>query len=436
MSRSLFAEEIVSDDLIGNVLLSNTIVCEASRLVSEPLYSPVRSSDVLRVRDLMSLIDSAVLHERIFYLPARLPDYVDWLSLRNSLVKCGALAPIPRADDHEAIGHALVASLGTAEGLHRHGERSPLAFEDIKWRLIGGLGLATATDERRYGVFRRGEQWEPLEYFTGVAVSAKSFDEAAQDLIEWLDYARSGAYEPSVQSLRAMYYLFASEHYGLPYLASANTGELGRNFPNYFQPSVREKLYQQLASALRGTVETIAQEFDGHIVFVPPFSALVLYRAATREGIPTETLALREEYSDFRKKISELERDRLEARSLNDRLKVLRQIERLGKEVVRPFDQPSQMKLQPALRYVPDALELVTNPTNPAKWTKVLLGWPASMLISWYRRRPVSKLVRTAKAIGALPDYERLLTKHFGEELASLTLREEWFFQEVLPAFG
>jgi hypothetical protein len=132
---------------------------------------------------------------------------------------------------------------------------------------------------------------------------------------------------------------------------------------------------------------------------------------------------LRAEYSDFRGKMRELERDRLEARSLNDRLKAVRQIERLGKEVVRPFDQVSQMKLESAVRYIPDAVEVATNPTNPVGWAKVLLGLPITTLVSWYRRRPVAKLVRVARGVGGLADYDSLLTKHFGETLASGALR-------------
>jgi hypothetical protein len=120
--------------------------------------------------------------------------------------------------------------------------------------------------------------------------------------------------------------------------------------------------------------------------------------------------------------MSELDHDRLEARSLNDRMKAVRRLERLGKEVTRPFDQPSQMKLEAAFRYIPDAVDLAVNPANPAGWTKLLLNMPTEALIHWYRRRPIAKLVRTARAVGALPDYDALLTKHFGEALASSTL--------------
>jgi hypothetical protein len=70
-------------------------------------------------------------------------------------------------------------------------------------------------------------------------------------------------------------------------------------------------------------------------------NALILDRASPLAAITSKMLAMREEYKSLRNKLRELEYERLEARSVNDRKKALRQIERLGKEIVRPFDEPS-----------------------------------------------------------------------------------------------
>ena len=447
MGQSTFPEGRINDRLIGSALLSNTTVCEASRLLLAPIPDPAWGEPdweeeydaALRICDLLSLIDSAVLHERIYYLPASLPDDVPRLELRNRLIEIGALTSLPRGDDHNLIGQALLASLSTVSGYRGIlGDASsigaPLSFEKFRPRLIKALGLTTVTDQTRDGKPDPYDevQWDDFEREAGgAAVEAKSFDKVARDLIGEIDYGQSGAYESSMASLRAMYYVFASEYYSLPYLASAGVQKMQRKFPNYFKPSAREQLYQQLAAALQTTVNTVAQEFDGPIFFIPPFSALVLDRAATPAEIPSEMLALRAEYSDFRRKMSELERDRLEARSLNDRMKALRQIERLGKEVARPFDEPSRLKLEPALRYIPDVVEVAANPTNPAGWARMLLGLPTEALISWYRRRPVAKLVRAGRAVGALPGYDSLLKKHFGDAFTSTALEIQSGLQEA-----
>ena len=109
----------------------------------------------------------------------------------------------------------------------------------------------------------------------------------------------------------------------------------------------------------------------------------------------------------------ELELKRVAATTLNERLRYVRQIEQLSKEVARPFENPAQMRLETVLRYIPDALGLAANPTDPSGWARLLLGMPIDALLSWYRRRPVAKLVRIGKTVASLEHYERLLTKHF-----------------------
>jgi hypothetical protein len=378
----------------------------------------------------MTLIEAAVLHEQIFFLRASLPDDLGQLELRNRLLAQGALAPLPKRDDHDLIGKALVAALSTTQGLavvagSREVIGKPLLFEYFSGRLEEELQLRSLEDVGA-GSTRLNEGYDIALYASGpaVAYNAESFDDAARELIGWMEYRYSGAYEASMASFRAMYYVFASEHHGLPYLPSFSVEKLARDFPNYFGGSVRRKLYARLASALRAAVDAVARDFESELVFVPPFSALVLDRAATPAQIPRETLALREEYSNFRAKMRELEHDRAEAETLNARLKATHQIEELCKEVARPFDQPSRMRVEASLRYIPQAAELAANPTNPVGWARLLLEKPADALISWYRRRPVTKLVQTAKAIGSLRQYDRLLAKHFGDEISKHVL--EW----------
>jgi hypothetical protein len=167
----------------------------------------------------------------------------------------------------------------------------------------------------------------------------------------------------------------------------------------------------------------VEQEFSGQTILVPPFSALALHRAAEPSQIHAEALALREEYQDFRRNMLELEHEWQWAKSINERLKITRRIQRLGHEVTRPFDQAGQMSFQSTLRYIPDAVDVASNPTSPVAWTKALLELPADALISWYMRRPVAKLTRAGRVVGKLAEYDTLVEKHFGEGPARRVLK-------------
>jgi len=395
----------------------------------------------MRVCDLMLLIESVVLHDRILYLPATLPADTDNLWLRSLLIDEGFLVAMPKREDDNIIGRALLASLITTEGF-----RSSLSPVEGWQSYISTIEGFESYSEKPLASGGRG--FENLESLIDRLIercdhdrsasnfdipTGSSFDEAARYLISGIVHGPSGNYRASQSMLRMMYYVFASEHYGLPYLASVAAQPVQQPFPNYFKPSARAKIYEQLSSALRTTVESVAQEFEDSIVFIPPFSAIVFDRASTPSEIPSEILALRTEYNDFRSKMYDLERERLAAKSLNDRMKVLRQLQQLGTEAARPFNQPSQIKLEPALRYIPDAVDLVTNPTNPIRWARLLLSMPTDALVNWYRRRPVAKLVRTAKTVSALPGYETLLIKHFGGTLTSYTLEVQSRLLKGMP---
>ena len=94
-------------------------------------------------------------------------------------------------------------------------------------------------------------------------------------------------------------------------------------------------------------------------------------------------------------------------------------------ELGKPFSLPlssTRSQFWNAVRYIPDVVDLAADPTRPSSWARLLLGKPLDALINWYRRRPVAKLIRTAKTVASLEHYERLLSKHLGQDISQETL--------------
>jgi hypothetical protein len=245
-------------NLIGTALLSSTTACEASRLLLreidgewlDGLWGTWR--DVYRASDLLSLIEGVVLYEKLFFLPASLPDDVGDLDLRNRLLTQGTLAPLPRPDTQTG-GRELISALGTVEGLATiFGDEDeigqPLAFRDFRPTLEHAMTQPDEGSDEAIGM--------------EVAKDAGSFDLAAKELIGHLANTGTGGYGGAMESFRAMYYVFVAEHHGLPYLPSISVESVVRDFPNYFAPPVRQKVYDRLALALRTSVATVASEFN------------------------------------------------------------------------------------------------------------------------------------------------------------------------------
>ena len=97
-----------------------------------------------------------------------------------------------------------------------------------------------------------------------------------------VEHADSGYYESVVPTIRTMFCVFSSEHHRIPYLPSVNVERFTRSFPNYFDSSVRMQLYNRLSSALKSAIEAVEREFGSDMVFLPPFSSIVLERQRDR----------------------------------------------------------------------------------------------------------------------------------------------------------
>jgi hypothetical protein len=406
--------ERLSSNMTGSALFSNTSICESSRVIDIASHPRLAA---LRICDLMALIDAVILHDRIYYLPATLAGPLDGLTLRDQLIEDGIIFQLPNRQVQNFPYEAFLASLSTIPdqptpmpgGLNPNRDAPPIPFDRLAPLFVEALSVENQGD------------YPPFPSYMGVR--SGSFDRAIDTVIAGFLYASSGTYEQSLNTVRAMYYVFASEYFGLPYLPSIGTQLVTERFPNYFKPAVRDTLYQKLASALDASLEVVAQGFNSSPIFIPPFSAIALQRAATREDIVSEIFSLRQEYRGFRESMLELEHEWVSAKSIHDRLRIVRRVEKLGQEAARPFDQIGQMDLQPALRYIPDAVEIISNPTSPAEWAKTLLGLPVDALANWYVRRPVAKLTRAGRYVGKLAQYDSLIEKHFGGRTAAWVLK-------------
>ena len=421
---------------VGRVLLTNTTVCRASRLLQD---DPIPESPdkferlahsmwgATRVYDLLCLIDAIVLHDQIYCLPGQLSDDVKELELRESLLRSEVVCEVPDSYDFSAVGKALLGAFAQTAGYKikydayeaGHAAGEPISFTDHKRAVASMLGIDDP----------QGIPSDLFRGFEGAAIKrliiqevastyADSFTDAAHEVIALIRSGATGADQCAGSDLRAMFYVLAAEHLGIPYWPSAYLQGMADQFPNYFTRSVRAKIYERLALTLRSSVDAVAEEFESATLFVPPFSAIVLDRAKSPEAIPAELMTLRQEYAGFRTEMVELERARATAMSISERLKIMRKIARLCREVSKPFDNPSPLSVESTLKCVPDIVALAANPSESTTWVNAFLQRPALWLVSWYQRRPVRKIIRTAEQVASLSSYGDLVARHFGHGTA------------------
>lgn len=226
-----------------------------------------------------------------------------------------------------------------------------------------------------------------------------------------------GPSETCTSILRDAYYIFAAEHFGLPYWPSSFRIELSRAFPNFFDTAMRLQLYRRMADAFKASVEEVFEDADEQIVHIPPFATLVLERCNSAADLARELLAVREEYAPLRAGFARLEEERRSALTIKERIRARRHQKLLFEDLARRFENPAQVKLEGVVRYVPDPTEPGARPASPSGYTARLVTMPLESIARWWRRRPISKLFELKSRLERVRSYEHLVRKVLGKEI-------------------
>jgi len=419
-------------------LISNTLVCEASRILSaneavddeapmlrghsRGLYGS--RVDAWRLVDLMTVVEAVILHDTLATLPGRLGSKAKDPPLRHELLKHGVLKEIDTSRFHEEISRLLVNSLAQISNPVRvagaaHEIGTPIDFDARIRKEIEDFFLFSDRPLHINDIYdfygEGGGSSEPLY--------ANSYEDMGRSLIGWIEYHGSGAYEFCTSILRDMYYIVTAEHMALPYWPQFSRIEFSKLFPNFFDRSFRLQLYSKLAKALESAVAEVFDDLNQDVALIPPFTSIVLERSNKPEDIIEQIFVVRDEYSGLRRALTHLEHQQQNAKSLKERKQIRLQQKRLLEQAASSFERPASVALQNILRYIPEVLRPALAPTDATRYSADLLLKPVDWVVAWWQRRPVSKLFDLTRRIESIEDYHRLIQKVFGnrsDEISSL----------------
>jgi hypothetical protein len=445
---------------VSGVLVSNTMVCEVSRLlVSGDRFADRQTLldsssgarlDQLRMLDLFSLIEAAILNERLYTLPCKPPNDEQWLVLRNALTNAGILEVLHTRNVHSVLANSISRTIeSAAKSLDPASRGANLNLQNVLQQFFvidSDHDDASEAEKRQDQSTDTSRILIPESTYDDpddpeavwnendqTMVEPDSLDELRTQLSahlapkEYEEYEGSGAYEsPHMRKkafsvLRSMYYIYAAESFMLPYWPQYTRQKFARRFPNYLDTSTRNKLYQILATSFRASVADLFDDQHEHVTLIPPFSTIVFDASRSVEDIPNKLLQVREQFASLRQRMSSLEAERKSARTLKDRRRVLNEIRRLCESAAKRFKQPSTIKLETVLRFVPELtkplLEPVLEPTNPKSYLEGfnLLLKSAEWLKQWFSDRPLSPLFDVWAKVDSISDYEKLISKVFGQ---------------------
>lgn len=401
----------------NSALISNTMLCEASRLLDshdDRLIWEWDQKAAYRVADLLSLIEATSLHETLYTLPARLDSETENLRLRNELISRGIVKVLDTSEAHETLAQSIMLTLSKVKNPRRWADADNVDKTiDFEGRLQNEVASFLMLNKASESSLRLDE---PFEYDDrGGAPEVDSLEDLGRHVIEGLDYGASGAYENSTSILRDMYYVLAAEEFELSYWPQWTRQKFSSQFPNYLNKTQLMELYSKLADAFKTKVNEVSRYHKGGVAFVPPFAALVLSRASKRQEITDRILEVRDEYAGLRDKLSDLDEERSAGTSMGELIDVVNRQKFLLEQLSSAFDRPSKVNLEAVIRYVPHVIKPAAAPADPTSYSAELLLLPVRQLITWWKRRPISKFFVLADKVKRAEHYPDLIQRLFGE---------------------
>ena len=192
--------------------------------------------------------------------------------------------------------------------------------------------------------------------------------------------------------------------------------------------SVTTQLISSLNEGARQELERLA--LGNRTVFPKtPISSQIVMNSSRPEDFPLIALQLRDEYSDFRKQMIDLETELLsEEASLKRKLKLQRHVDLLAAELW-PTNQRGMRKEATELSNILNVLPLNTlDIRSIAKLTQYILDKPAELLIRLIRRRKVRVLLKTRKEFLESKGWPSKLAEVF--ELPKRVVEDSLYFRE------
>jgi len=422
-------------NFIGSAVISNTHIREVSNLLfkdNEMKQDNFKLDHVLKYEehgdsswnknhlytDLFALIDCVILNNKLYTLPATIVGQKN--TLWDILVQEDVCETLDTSKYNIDIGKSIISQIsqfqnftkvaGSADEMGKVKIEHNKILNEIKefydQSSSGALGIHKLQDPYNFGIGGGSSR----------VFRANTIENMARELIGWMDYQYSGAYEACTSALRDMYYIFSAELLEVPYYIQSTRLEFADNFPNYFDLNFKTKLYTKLSVALDETISNVYDDFSQSVAFIPPFSSIVLDRSNKPEDIINVALELRSDFEKTRKGFNDLEKQRRNSKNLKERAKIKMRQRELLEDASKSFTKLSRMNLKSTIRYIPEVIKPITNPANPTKYSANLLMQPIELIIEWWRKRPIKKKDSVQDKIFQIEEYHELLNKFFPDK--------------------
>jgi hypothetical protein len=447
----------------NDVLIDQTMVCEASRLLlktrqlsqSEIPHAYLgfldgEPSDVERLLHLSMLLDALALHEHLYVLNAELPADATKLELRKLLLDKGIIKELDTVSYVEKVCRDFQTFLDSLLSIGQiNSLEELLAFNqgklDVDRRGIAQTGEQIVKAVRLFlngkgpGSYDSAYSPELMSYYlarerTGpqtlqllsernrkrelrfeqTELADRPLFVLGDEMLNDLNAFDSGHAGRGVSHLRTFLYWRISEHARIVLYPSCRRAAQIDLFTDYLRAGISEKVYHVVAQAFESTLEMVYADEAPVPLFLPPTLAIFLEIYQSTSDLSEAIDEFRAQFAPMREAFQKLENDLLNAKTLRERVEIKDKILKTLKSLASHHELKDEATLETVIGYAELVAKPFSNPLDPSKYSKELLLKPVDWIKGWWRDRPLRTAFQLKKRLQSIEDYEHLASRVLG----------------------
>jgi hypothetical protein len=450
--------------MAGGVLLDQTLVCEAARLLQPgngqlraDRYDPWRNAE--RLTQLSLLLDAIMLYDRAHTLRAELPPDADGLALRRALIAAGIVTEVDTSECNEAVATELwrfFAASARRENPDARYVTKP-APEDVARGMVQAALAGEPYAGPRLGFvdsivdcLRRGLEADPRDHDLteldgyGHRPPRRTDDPVAAMAGRLMNLAYSGTSGSVIPSaatqLRTFVYWRLSAHLKLPFYPSVQRLPDYHLIANHLRRTVQDEVYGAVAESFRATVSEVYEDDLPVPVYLPPALTLFLDHVRRGHDVSDAIRRLRAESEPLRRALVRLQESRARATSLRELHAARSRFAEVSAQFQLVPHNVAESAIDQVMDMAPGIAAAAANPLDVRSYTTALLKTPRDWIRGWWRRRPYRPAFQLRDRLLAVRDFAELFTESTGIELdaekfTGLAETYDWYAQR-LPVYG
>lgn len=419
----------------ADILLDQTTICEASRLLENPQITGLESEaeflsflKIERILHLSILLDGLALHEHVYLLKAEMPSDLETLSLRRTLMDLGLLRELDAVPYADAIANDLREIFSKRIKGIPGNEFAQLFISEVK----NFLKQEPASSSRGVDVLRElisCHEELPNSSTADLLNTARPI--LAGYILESIRVTSSGKIR-GISPLRTFVYWRLSELARIPLFPSLRRIPIIELLTDNLRGAIAEYGYARIGEIFGSTIKDVYDDESEIPLCLPPSLAIFLDVYKGVGSLPASITEFRRQFEPVRRTFGSLQMQLLSARSLGERRKIKRLIESYFKQLPQRYNADIGSSLQSVLSFAPDVVNMVTSINDPTKFARDLLGKPAEWIRQWWINRPLRHIYRILKRLEHITEYEDLLAKHLNIDVSPA---EKQIFEEYYSNF-